>query len=631
MNYSDSKYKNQESIQSKKVIVLTAIDQNSLSGYKDTRRGRPNDTYSSRGRERVANDQRYDAYNRDTPPSGPRDNNRYNGQQNMNSNYDGGRRNERKRPYNDRYDRYNNQNNYSRNDQNSDSYYNGRAGNGYRNGKPQYNNGRPPYNNGKQQYNNGKQPYNHGKPPYNNGSYRDSGYEGRNDSFNRGNYDRYEEIEKPSPKPQEPPEQLLPKYEARLKELENIRSLEEIGGVDSKWGVKPKGFENVTSQRAKLSGLFPLPGYPRPVDFTKLEGVVKDRLSNTNDILIETSKIDPPDSRVARILIVKDIDFNNVDYLNVVDYFNNFLKSVDIPGILDQPIESKQKTKDNKNLIIQFKDNLCTTICLTLNGRSIEVNNQLIALNVSRPNEFVAQNIETDIIKDGQVLDNALKLSLIVKEEYEESDIMGALEKICPVAAFQLLRKKGTRESLGIAFVNFKLESSKDSIASIPVIQGFISKLLENEGDIFIDVKFSCIIPGETSVQECQSDIESLRKLVKSENVTNIKTLRVIQILNAVNAKDLMDDYNYNFIVQDIKQEAENYGHVESIKIPRPANDFTPGLTQFSEPGLGRIFIEYKEKDEAFKAIMGMAGRMYNDKTVICSYFDVEDYKRGIF
>lgn len=431
--------------------------------------------------------------------------------------------------------------------------------------------------------------------------------------------------------PTEPPEKLLEKYETKLKRLENAPSLKEITGIDSKWGIKPKGFENVTSQRAKLSGLFPLPGYPRPVDFTKLEGIVKNRTADGNDILLDNSKIDLNDSRVAKLLILTGIDFDDVDYLKVSEYINKHLSRLEVSEVGDQNIQSKTKTKDNKTLIIEFENNICATICMAMNGTSTVIDGTQIVLNFQRPNGYIAQGFksENNSSTNGNVEDNAYKVTLLVGEEYEEADIISSIEKVVPFISFKLLKDKMTKESIGIAFVNFQLDDYNPRVA-VPKVQEYMNILLRDYSDMIKMTKFSCIKPNETSIQESPSDFQALLKFVKNENISTSKKLKVIQLINAVTANDLVDDEKYNFIYQDIEHEAKSFGQVVRIKIPRPANEYTPGLMQFSEPGIGKIFIEFTDEKTAFQAIMGMAGRFYNDRTVICSYYDADDFDIGI-
>ncbi|CAK7902463.1 hypothetical protein CAAN1_07S02938 [[Candida] anglica] len=455
-----------------------------------------------------------------------------------------------------------------------------------------------------------------------------------------------------------PREELIAQYEKKLLTMKKVTPIEEFSIIDSQWGIKPKGFENVTVQRAKLSGLFPLPGYPRPVDFTKLEGLLKDKLSNSDDILNERYRIDPLDSRNAKILIISGIDFEKADHLKVADYFNKFLAKIDIPETSLQNIESKRKTKGDKSLIIEFKNNTCATICLALNGAVIsydqikqqstpdeEEDDKELAetsttieeaqFEIVRPGEYVTQclppykEIKLDEIEE-VVIDNPRKITILVNEDTTDTELLDILKARAPVKSFQLLRETGTKNSIGIAFAEFYFDPSafKNTIKVIPAIQNIIDSLQREE--VIKNAFLSCVIPGKTGIEDCPMDFNSLKALAKGEYVTNHPKSRVIELINLVTPKDLVEDDNFKFIYQDILQECRTFGEVISVKIPRPANDYTPGISQFTQPGLGKVYVEFSDEQSALDAIMGLAGRMYNDRTVLCAFHNHEDFKNGL-
>ncbi|KAG2736656.1 hypothetical protein G9P44_000746 [Scheffersomyces stipitis] len=434
----------------------------------------------------------------------------------------------------------------------------------------------------------------------------------------------------------------------QLSALTDVESIEDKTVIDSRWGVKPKGFEEVTAQRAKLSGLFPLPGYPRPVDFTKLEGMVKDRSNNKNDILFEMSHIDPVDAKSSRLLILHGVDFDKINHLKVVDYLNSYLKKIDIEETsLSNNIDDKRKTKDDKSLIVEFHNSTCCTIISSLVKLQLKFNEfkddaelahheeETFTIKFERPNEYVVQTLppytkQDEDIKE-KVVDSPRKITLKFSPEITETQIITELNLYSPVRAFQMFREVGTKVSLGMAFVEFFIDpaSYKHTDQVIERLQELLQKL--DQSQIIDEAFFSCIIPHKTSIQDCQINFDSLKHLVRNENVSTHPKSRVIQLLNVVTPKDLVEDSNYQFILKDIKREASRIGTVVSIKIPRPANEFTPGLAQFSVPGLGKVFIEFEDEEVAFRAIMELAGRSYNDRCVICAFYNVDDYRMGLY
>ena len=449
---------------------------------------------------------------------------------------------------------------------------------------------------------------------------------------------------------------LIEYFERRISELQDVVTLNEVSVIDSGWSVKPKGFEEVTAQRAKLSGLFPLPGYPRPVDFTKLEDAARDRLLNANDILRGSSKIEPLDSKNSKVLLIRNIDFSKIDFLKLCDYLNKFLSRIDVPEATLNNIESKKKTKDNRTLIIEFKEAALATIIMSLNKVRLPIDEIMtsdsrvtsdprvfdavsdqdstdsIMLDISRPKEYVVQRLSSDVDQndclEDTVVDSPFKTTLIVSPDIPESEILEAINKISRVKVFQLLREKGTKTFLGIVFAEFYTSSNEtfDKISNIKFILEEVEKI-----NFVRSTSFSCIDPLQASVQECPSDFRTLKQFVNNENVNPHPRLKTLQLINIVSAMDLVNDETFSFIQQDILIEASKFGKVESIKIPRPANDYTPGISQFAEPGLGKVFIEFEDEEAAINCIMGLAGRTYNDRTVICAFYDDDDFRNGLF
>ncbi|EGV66405.1 hypothetical protein PSN45_003001 [Yamadazyma tenuis] len=616
------------------------VSDSNYNSYDDGRRNRNRDnysSYSSRGRERGTDGGNTQGYNEEYPSSRP-DRKRPFEQSSYNHGPRGDQRGyiDNKQNNYSNYSNYSNRGGYQNSNDRSTGYQHNDRGYSYQNSdKGRYN--RPQNSWGQQRYARG---------PSSSGSNQMS--LGNSNGHDRYRPPTYPDNQQPQEEPQKPEDPAVLKkslemYEEKLKEMTDKQSLEDITGIDSKWGKKPSGFENVSSQRAKLSGLFPLPGHPRPIDFTKLEGIVRNRTLNGNDILIDTSRIDPNDSIAAKTVFITGIDFDQIDYLKVAQAVNKYLAQLDVPEVQDDNIEFKTRTKDNRSLIIEFRNNLCATICLTLDEKSVEVDGTLIPITITRPNEYIAQGYVAKE-DDSNVPDCAYKVALHFGTEHEEDEVRKSIEEHIPIKQFQFLKEKYNKESMGIAFANFQLQSY-DPTSAITVVQQVLLNLTQGSS-IFSKADFACIVPNQTSIQEQPSNMASLQSFVKnqlisttvtdnnpnivSEVVRDNRKSKVIQIINAVTTKDLKDDETYGFISSDVEQEVKKFGEVIRVKIPRPANDFTPGLTESSTPGLGRIFVEFSNEDSAFKAILGLAGRMYNDRTVLCSYFDVDDFNKTI-
>jgi splicing factor U2AF subunit len=97
----------------------------------------------------------------------------------------------------------------------------------------------------------------------------------------------------------------------------------------------------------------------------------------------------------------------------------------------------------------------------------------------------------------------------------------------------------------------------------------------------------------------------------------------VVQLLNAVYPEDIADDQDYNDIVKEVKEEASRFGHVESIKIPRPSS------VNANPAGVGKIFVQFVDLTSARKFQQDMNGRLFDNRVVCAAFYPVDRYVQG--
>ena len=68
-------------------------------------------------------------------------------------------------------------------------------------------------------------------------------------------------------------------------------------------------------------------------------------------------------------------------------------------------------------------------------------------------------------------------------------------------------------------------------------------------------------------------------------------------------------------ICDDVREECSKYGIVLELKIPRPSG----GSRQSA--GVGKIYVKFDNADSASQALKALAGRKFQDRTVVTSYF----------
>jgi splicing factor U2AF 65 kDa subunit len=89
----------------------------------------------------------------------------------------------------------------------------------------------------------------------------------------------------------------------------------------------------------------------------------------------------------------------------------------------------------------------------------------------------------------------------------------------------------------------------------------------------------------------------------------------VVQLLNAVYPEDIISDSDYNEILKEVREEASKFGHVDTIKMPRPTTVNSAPL------GMGKIFVQFSDVTSARKFQQEMNGRTFDVTKVVCAAF----------
>jgi len=107
---------------------------------------------------------------------------------------------------------------------------------------------------------------------------------------------------------------------------------------------------------------------------------------------------------------------------------------------------------------------------------------------------------------------------------------------------------------------------------------------------------------------------------------------RVVQLCNLISADDVDHDEDYKEIIEEVTKEAETYGTVVSVYTARPIPEEDSPEMEFElkkpkiQYGLGRIFVEFKRKEDAKRAHESLAGKKFNSRSVVTGYFSEERY-----
>ncbi|KAI1382261.1 hypothetical protein F4677DRAFT_401419 [Hypoxylon crocopeplum] len=389
----------------------------------------------------------------------------------------------------------------------------------------------------------------------------------------------------------------------------------------TQWDIKPPGYENVTAEQAKLSGMFPLPGAPRqqPMDPTKLQAFM-----NQPGGAVNSAALKPGNSRQSKRLIVYGIPPGSTEE-SVMGFFNLQLNGLNVIESPD-PCILCQISKDQSFALLEFRHASDATVALALDGISMEpddatngaANGSGHGLKIQRPKDYIVPAIAEDTpYKPGEVsnvvIDTPNKISISNLPPYlSEDQVMELLTSFGQLKAFVLVKDTGTEESRGVAFCEF-VEPAATDIA----IQGLNGMVI---GDKNLQVKKASI--GITQVAGVEMGVNAMSMLAGT-TASDSEESRVLQLLNMVTPEELMDGDDYQEICEDVQEECSKFGQVLDLKVPRP----TGGSRQSA--GVGKIFVKFDTTESAEKALKALAGRKFADRTVVTTYFPEENFEVG--
>ncbi|KAI1768296.1 hypothetical protein GGR53DRAFT_478664 [Hypoxylon sp. FL1150] len=387
----------------------------------------------------------------------------------------------------------------------------------------------------------------------------------------------------------------------------------------TQWDIKPPGYENVTAEQAKLSGMFPLPGAPRqqPMDPTKLQAFM-----NQPGGAVNSASLKPGNSRQSKRLIVHNIPPGSTEE-SIMSFFNLQLNGLNVIESTD-PCILGQISKDQTFALLEFRHASEATVALALDGISMEpddatngaANGSGRGLKIQRPKDYIVPAVAEDTpyepgVVSKVVIDTPNKISIANLPPYlTEDQVMELLTSFGELKALVLVKDIGTDESRGVAFCEFV-----DPAATDIAIQGLNGMLI---GDKNLKVGKASV--GITQVAGVEMSVSAMSMLAGTTAIDSEES-RILQLLNMVTPEELMDNDDYQEICEDVQEECSKFGQVVDLKIPRP----TGGSRQST--GVGKIYVKFDTTASAKKALQALAGRKFADRTVVTTYFPEENFE----
>ena len=222
----------------------------------------------------------------------------------------------------------------------------------------------------------------------------------------------------------------------------------------TQWDIKPPGYENVTSEQAKMSGMFPLPGAPRQqqMDPSKLQAFINQPQSSAS-----TTSLKPSNARQSKRLFVYNFS-TSISEQQLVEFFNLQLNGLNVVTNTD-PCISANMPQDKSFALVEFKLPIEATVALALDGITMEQHQssmngsgQMKGLDIKRPKDYIVPSADEDAYTEGEmsseVPDTANKICVSNLPSYlTDEQVMELLKSFGDLKAFVMVRDIGTGES----------------------------------------------------------------------------------------------------------------------------------------------------------------------------------------
>jgi len=224
----------------------------------------------------------------------------------------------------------------------------------------------------------------------------------------------------------------------------------------TQWDIKPPGYENVTAEQAKMSGMFPLPGAPRQqqMDPSRLQAFMNQPQNSAS-----TTALKPSYARQSKRLFVYNVPASATED-TITQFFNLQLNGLNVTKGVD-PCMSANVSKDHSFALVEFKQPSDATMALALDGITMEEHHTELngngdgpikGLEIRRPKDYIVPSADEDAYTEGEmsseVPDTANKICISNLPPYLTDDqVVELLKSFGDLKAFVLVRDEGTQES----------------------------------------------------------------------------------------------------------------------------------------------------------------------------------------
>lgn len=308
----------------------------------------------------------------------------------------------------------------------------------------------------------------------------------------------------------------------------------------TQWDIKPPGYENVTAEQAKLSGMFPLPGAPRqqPMDPSRLQAL------NQPGGSANSSALKPSTARQSKRLFVYNLPASATDE-SVCEFFNLQLNGLNVTRGVDVCM-SAHVSKDKSYALLEFKTSEDATNAMAFDGITMEADamdttngssiGEAQGLQIKRPKDYIVPAVTDATESEAGVLSNIVpdtqnKISITrIPVFLTEEQVQELLVAFGELKSFVLVKDTSSDQSRGIAFCEYAdgEEATKIAVDSLNGMELVDSVLKVQRASIGIQQ-----MSGEMSVNAMSMMAGTTNKSADEG--------RVLCLMNMITPEELMD------------------------------------------------------------------------------------------
>ncbi|XP_016407150.1 splicing factor U2AF 65 kDa subunit-like [Sinocyclocheilus rhinocerous] len=388
------------------------------------------------------------------------------------------------------------------------------------------------------------------------------------------------------------------------------------------WDVPPPGFEHITPMQYKAmqaAGQIPATAL--------LPTMTPDGLAVTpTPVPVVGSQM----TRQARRLYVGNIPFGITEE-SMMDFFNAQMRLGGLTQAPGNPILAVQINQDKNFAFLEFRSVDETTQAMAFDGiifqgQSLKIRRphdyQPLPGMSENPSVYVPGTLPSFVLQK-MVMETCFVLLLLgVMYPFEFvlcPQVKELLTSFGPLKAFNLVKDTATGLSKGYAFCEYvDVNINDQAIAGLNGMQLADKKLLVQRASV--GAKNATM----TSINETPVTLQVPGMMTNPMGQMGGIPTEVLCLMNMVAPEELLDDEEYEEIVEDVRDECSKYGQVKSIEIPRPVD----GL---EIPGTGKIFVEFTTVFDSQKAMQALTGRKFANRVVVTKYCDPDAYHRRDF